>query len=97
MELKAKKKYKTKNEKEKDATFEVLATIGKAMVDKDLFENKAQSLRELMEEEATMAPPCKSEKTKRKDGVGPAKLWLKERLFPPLFKAREELRQVWAH
>jgi hypothetical protein len=85
MELKAKRKYKTKNEKEKYAAFEELATIGKAMVDKDLFENKAQSLRELMEEEAT------------KDGVGPAKLWFKERLLPSLFKTREELRQVWAH
>jgi hypothetical protein len=97
MERKAKRKYKIKNKKEKNAAFEELATIGNAMVDKDLFENKAQSLRELMEEEATMAPLCKSEKKKRKDGVGPAKLWFKERLLPPLFKAREELRQVGAH
>jgi hypothetical protein len=97
MELKAKRKYKTKNEKEIDATFEELATIGKTMVDKDLFENKAQSLRELMEEEATKAPPCKIEKKKKKDGVEPAKLWFKERLLPSLFKTREELRQVWAH
>ncbi len=94
MELKAKRKYKTKNEKEKNATFGELANIGKAMVERDLFENKAQSLRKLMEEEATMVPPCKSEKNKRKDGVRPTKLWFEERLLSPLFKAREELRQM---
>jgi len=51
-----------------------LATIGKAMVEGDLFENKVQSLKELVKEEATMAPPCKIDKKKRKDGVRLAKL-----------------------
>lgn len=74
VEPKAKRKYKNKTKREKDATFEKLATIGKAMVEGDLFENKVQSLKELMKEEATMAPPCKIDKKKRKDGARLAKL-----------------------
>jgi hypothetical protein len=44
------------------------------MVEGDLFENKVQSLKELVKEEATMAPPCKFDKKKRKDGARLAKL-----------------------
>jgi hypothetical protein len=40
VEPKAKRKYKTKKEREKHGTFEELATIGKAMVERDLFKNK---------------------------------------------------------
>jgi hypothetical protein len=41
VEPKAKRKYKTKKEKEKDATFEELPTIGKVMIKNKLREEKA--------------------------------------------------------
>jgi len=61
---------KAKKEKEKDAAFKELVTIGKAMVEGDLLENKAWSLKELVKEEATMVPPCKSERKKGRMGLG---------------------------
>jgi hypothetical protein len=38
------------------------------MVEGDLFENKVQSLRELVKEEATMTLSCKSDKKKGRMG-----------------------------
>ncbi len=76
VEPKAKRKYKTKKEKEKDATFEELPTIGKVMIKNKLREEKAWNLRQLVEKEATMASPrkTKKKKTKGKDEVEPSKV-----------------------
>jgi hypothetical protein len=73
VEPKAKKKYKTKKEKEKDTSFKELATIGKVMIEDELHEEEVQSLRELVEEEAAMAIPHKTKK-KKMTGKGEAKL-----------------------
>ncbi len=50
VEPKAKKKYKTKKEKEKDATVEELVIATETMVGKELCDEKAWSLRDLVEE-----------------------------------------------
>lgn len=71
VEPKAKGKYKIKKEKEKDTTFKELATIGKVMIEDELHEEEAQSLRELVEEEVTMATPRKTKKKKMKGKVKP--------------------------
>jgi hypothetical protein len=55
VEPKPKRKYKTKKEKDKNIVFKELATLGKAMVEDELCEEKVQSLKEIMEEEVTMA------------------------------------------
>jgi hypothetical protein len=61
---KVKRKYKTKNKKEKEITFEELITIGRDMVDKDLSINKKQNLMDLMEEEMTFLSKMKKKKGK---------------------------------
>ncbi len=60
-------------EKEKDVTFEELATIGKPMVEGYLLEEETQSQRDLMEEEVAMTP-CKNKKKKGRMGLGRTKL-----------------------
>ncbi len=42
LEPKAKRKYKIKNEKEKDATFEELATLRKATIQDELHKTKCK-------------------------------------------------------
>ncbi len=73
MEPKAKGKYKTKKEKEKDTSFKELGTIKKVTIKDELHEEEVQSLRELVEEEVVMATLCKTKKKKMK-GKGEAKL-----------------------
>jgi hypothetical protein len=51
VDFKTKKKYKTKKKKEKDITLEELVTLGKSMVEDELFGDEVQSLRDLVEEE----------------------------------------------
>ncbi len=54
MEPKAKKKYKTKKEKDVDVEEFVITT--QTMVDMDFHDEKAQSLRDLVEEVVEPAP-----------------------------------------
>jgi hypothetical protein len=49
------RKYKTKKEKDKNILFKESATLGKAMVEDELCEEEVQSLKEIVEEEVTMA------------------------------------------
>jgi hypothetical protein len=96
VEPKAKRKYKTKKEKKNDTFFIELTTIGKVMIEDELHEEEAQSLRELVEEEVAMAIPYKTKKKKMK-GKGEAKLSKclpKKGLFPSSPKVREELKQM---
>ncbi len=51
VDFKTNKKYKTKKEKEKDITLEELVTLGKSLVEDELFGDEVQSLRDLVEEE----------------------------------------------
>jgi hypothetical protein len=56
VEPKAKKKYKTKKEKEKDVDVEELMTLSHTMVSDELQNEKAQSLKNLLEEAVKAYP-----------------------------------------
>ncbi len=81
---KEKKKYKTKKEKEKKA---IITTIGRDMVDGDLFEENEQSIRDLVEEEVKMTPR-KTKKKKGKDVVGLNKVLACKKMPSPMLKSR---------
>ncbi len=68
VEPKPKRKYKTKKEKDKNIVFKELATLGKAMVEDELCEEEVQSLKEIVEEEVTMATISTRPKRKRQRG-----------------------------
>jgi hypothetical protein len=51
------------------------------MVEDELLEEKAQSIKEIVEEEVEMAPHHKSRKKRGKDGVGLSKTPAQERTF----------------
>jgi hypothetical protein len=68
VEPKPKRKYKTKKEKDKNIVFKELATLGKAMVEGELCEEEVQSLKEIVEEEVTMATISARPKRKRQRG-----------------------------
>lgn len=84
MEFKAKKKQKTKNEKENNLAFNELATINKAMGEGYLLKDEAQSLRELLEEEVKMALFHKTKKKKGKDGARLNKVLVQEKTPSPI-------------
>ncbi len=50
VEPKAKKKYNTKKENEKDAVMEKLIVLGQTMVGEELHDEEAQSIRDMVEE-----------------------------------------------
>jgi hypothetical protein len=81
---KAKRKYKTKKEKEKKTIF---TTIGKDMEDGDLSKGKEQSIRDLVEEEVEMIPH-KTKKKKGKDVVASNKVPTYEKMPSPMSKSR---------
>jgi type I site-specific restriction-modification system R (restriction) subunit len=70
VEPKAKKKYKTKKEKEKDITMEKLVVMVQTMVNDEFHDEEAQSLKDLVEK--TMKAPPQKTKNKKigKDEVG---------------------------
>lgn len=88
MQPKMKRKYKTKKEKEKYVAFEELAAIGKPMVEGDLFEEKTQSQRDIMEKGVVLTPPCKRKKKKGKDGVGANKASTQEKTPSPIAQSK---------
>jgi hypothetical protein len=90
-EPKAKKKYKTK--KEKDTTMEELLMIAHTMVGEELHDEEAQNLKELVEE-TTQPTPQKSKKKKtRNDEMGPSKAKAHERTPYPI-KQRKGVDEV---
>ncbi len=56
VEPKVLKKYKTKKEKEKDVTMEELVMVARTMVGEKLRDEKAQSLKDLVEETTLLTP-----------------------------------------
>jgi hypothetical protein len=81
MEPKAKKEYETKKEKEKYAVVEELIALRQTMVSEELHDEEAQSIQNMVREDAK-APPRKSKKkTKGKDKASPSTIKAHER--PP--------------
>jgi len=66
VEPKAKKKYKTRKEKEKDTSMEKLVMVAHTMVGEKLHDEKAQNSNDLVEEVAQPIP--RKSKKKRKKG-----------------------------
>jgi hypothetical protein len=66
VEPKAKKKYKTKKEKEKDTYVEELMITTQTMVMRSFFDEKAQSLKDLVEEMAKLPPQNTKKKNKER-------------------------------
>jgi hypothetical protein len=109
VEPKAKKEYKTKKEKEKYAVVEELIALRQTMVGEELRDVEAQSIKNMVEEDARplhakirrkqrgKTPPRKSKKkTKGKDKASPSKVKAHEGLLHPSPKGREKLRLMWA-
>jgi len=107
VEPKAKKEYKTK--KEKYAVVEELIALRQTMVVEELCDVEAQSIKNMVEEDARplhakirrkqrgKTPPHKSKKkTKGKDKASPSKVKAHEGLLRPSPKGREKLRLMWA-
>lgn len=90
VEPKAKKKYKTR--KEKDTTMEKLVMVSHTMVGEKLHDEKAQNLNDLVEEVAQPIP-WKSQKKKKKDEANPSKAKAHERI-PSHFKQRKGVDEV---
>lgn len=64
VEPKTQKKYKTK-EKEKDVIVEILITLGQTMIGEQLYDEKVQNIKNMVEEVAK-ATPRKTKKKQRK-------------------------------
>ncbi len=73
MEPKAKKKHKTKKEKEKDTIVGKLMIVAQTMVGDKLHDEKAQSLRDLVEEVAKLLLGKTKKKKMGKDEAGLSK------------------------
>ncbi len=61
VEPKAKKRYKTKKEKEKNTTIKELIALKQTMVGEHLCDEKVQNIKKMVEE-VTEALPCKSKR-----------------------------------
>ncbi len=61
VEPKAKKRYKTKKEKEKNTTIEEFIALRQTMVGEHLCDEKVQNIKKMVEE-VIKAPPCKSKR-----------------------------------
>ncbi len=64
VEPKAKNKYKTKKEKEKDVVVQELIIVSWTMVGEELHDEEAQSLKDTVEE-TTKPPPQKTKKRRQ--------------------------------
>jgi hypothetical protein len=93
VEPKAKKKYKTKKEKEKDVVMEKLVIAAQTMVGNKLCDEEAQSLKDLVEEAVKHVSRKSKHKKMGKDEIGSSKAKAHERTLS-LIKQRKGMDEV---